>query len=602
MLTTGTLFFSCETTELEQLVSPNALSPDQADPDFLLNDIQMEYVSSMSTFNGISGNLSRIHYMFGRDYFSNFAANTLDGVWTNLYADMIPDIANIQSLHSADNDLSLHLGIAKVLEAHLLMMTVDFLGDIPLSETNNPTEFPTPNLDQDQDIYASAIALLGEAKTFLNNSSLAKNPPDLFYGGDATKWIKLANTLLMRADLTAGNYAAVLSASNVIEDTADDFVFGYGTNELQPDNRHPDYNTDYRSDGANIYQSNWLMRLMVGQYGDLTIPFGGEGLTDPRRRYYFYRQNWNTPNSFSLITDINGRFGPPGAIYQHDQDPDAQTLECSGNSVPTHLEFTPDEDIWCSLNLGYWGRTHGNDEGIPPDNFLRTAVGVYPAGGSFDGVADAAPFIAQFDQNGDYIGYVASTQKLFGQSVGLGKGGGGAGIEPFILASYVDFWKAEASLMTGDAAAASNYIESGTAKSIAKVMSFGALDSSADFSQAPDAATVSGFIATIKSNFDAAPLTSGLDGNGYPVEKDKMDILGEEFFVAMYGGAGDAWNFIRRTGYPRTLARSIDNNPGLFPRTLLYPATEVGVNPNFQQRLDLNTKVFWDSGILNPAN
>ena len=35
MLAMGTLFYSCETTELEILVSPNALSPDQADPVFL---------------------------------------------------------------------------------------------------------------------------------------------------------------------------------------------------------------------------------------------------------------------------------------------------------------------------------------------------------------------------------------------------------------------------------------------------------------------------------------------------------------------------------------------------------------------------------------
>ena len=33
---------------------------------------------------------------------------------------------------------------------------------------------------------------------------------------------------------------------------------------------------------------------------------------------------------------------------------------------------------------GYWGRDHGNDNGIPPDGFKRTLRGVYPAGGAFD--------------------------------------------------------------------------------------------------------------------------------------------------------------------------------------------------------------------------
>jgi hypothetical protein len=81
-----------------------------------------------------------------------------------------------------------------------------------------------------------------------------------------------------------------------------------------------------------------------------------------------------------------------------------------------------------------------------------------------------------------------------------------------------------------------------------------------------------------------------------------MDILGEQYFIAMYGGAGDAYNFVRRTGYPRTLARSLESNPGSFPRTVLYPGSEVSANSNILQRTDLSTTVFWDSGVLNPAN
>ena len=70
----------------------------------------------------------------------------------------------------------------------------------------------------------------------------------------------------------------------------------------------------------------------------------------------------------------------------------------------------------------------------------------------------------------------------------------------------------------------------------------------------------------------------------------------------MYGGGADAFNFIRRTGYPRTLARNIDPNPGPFPRTLLYPSSEVNANPNVSQRQDNLTQVFWDAGVTNPAN
>jgi len=145
MLTTGTLFYSCETVELEQLTSPNALSPTQADVNLLLNRVQMEYVFSMSTFNDRGADLGRIDYMFGLNYFDNFGSGTVQGPWTNLYGDMIPDIAAIEAQHSADNDLSFHLGVSKVLQAHIMMLLVDFLGDIVYTESNNPTEFPTPN-------------------------------------------------------------------------------------------------------------------------------------------------------------------------------------------------------------------------------------------------------------------------------------------------------------------------------------------------------------------------------------------------------------------------------------------------------------------------
>jgi hypothetical protein len=81
-----------------------------------------------------------------------------------------------------------------------------------------------------------------------------------------------------------------------------------------------------------------------------------------------------------------------------------------------------------------------------------------------------------------------------------------------------------------------------------------------------------------------------------------MDLLGEQYFIAMYGGASDSFNFIRRTGYPRTLSRSLDSNPGTFPRTVLYPSSEVSANSNILQKQDLSQTVFWDKGKVNPAN
>jgi len=586
VLSSVTLFYSCDTIELEQLTSPNALSPEQADADLLLNSIQLSYRSSQRTFQAVSADLGRIDYMFGRNYLENYGDGTLNNVWNSFYSNNLPNLQAIAAIDAANpyKDYSYHLGIAKALQAHTLMQLVDFLGDVPFSEAGNPAEFPKPNVDDDATVYEAAIAMLSEAKAHFNATSGIGTGNDLFYDGDATKWIKLVNTLEMRANLTTKKYAAVTSATGTIENTEDDFQFQYGTNVLSPDTRHPNYANDYTQSGANIYQSNWLIDTMVGDFGDFSAD------TDPRRRYYFYRQNWRTPGSYALFEDVNGQFGPPGDVYVSNGSGNGETLQCSLQDTPTHLQFTPDEDIWCSLALGYWGRLHGNDEGTPPDNFTRTAVGVYPSGGSFDFRADAFPFV------GD------SPTATFGQAVGLGNGGGGAGIDPIYLASYVDFMKAEANLALGNVNVAADHFEAGMTKSITKVQSFGALDGAADKSEAPDATTIADFIAAKVAEFKAADATSGLDSFGFPVEKDKMDLLGEQYFIAMYGGAGDAFNFVRRTGYPRTLSRSVESNPGAFPRTVLYPSVEVSANGNIVQRTDLSTTVFWDTGVVNPAN
>jgi hypothetical protein len=67
---------------------------------------------------------------------------------------------------------------------------------------------------------------------------------------------------------------------------------------------------------------------------------------DPRIRY-FYRQVDGTPGSL----DING-----------DSSTSEETLACSLVVPPQH--YIDGGYTYCSVdNNGYWGRSHGNDEG-----------------------------------------------------------------------------------------------------------------------------------------------------------------------------------------------------------------------------------------------
>ncbi|MGB5497591.1 MAG: SusD/RagB family nutrient-binding outer membrane lipoprotein [Maribacter sp.] len=543
----GSFLNSCETTELDLRTSPNDLAADQADPNLLLNSIQFAYANNMVNFNDRGTELTRIEFMGGRDYFNNYPGATFNGIWSRTYSSAgtgigsgvsVGILTNLQGLENinanSDINYNFHVGISKVMYAHQLMLLVDYLGSAALSQAGNPAEFPAPALDDGATVYAGALTLLDEAEALLSGDAPSQGADDFFYGGDADKWVKAINSLRLKAYVTTSNtsaFNAVIAGNDFISDTADDFQFQFGSRELQPDTRHQDYASDYTPSGANIYHSNWLMETMLDK-------------NDPRIRYYYYRQEDGTPGA----NDING----------DPLDPDEELLACSLVVPPQH--YIDGGYTFCSVDNGYWGRSHGNDEGTPPDGFQRTAIGVYPAGGLFD-------------------------DNSFGV-VGLGKGGGGAGIEPIILASYVDFWRADMAASDADRA---TFMRAGMEKSIAKVQGFGALDGNADKSFEPSAADVTAYVDGIVADFNTA------------TGDDKENIFAEQYWISLFGGGSEAFNYYRKTGYPTTLTPNWEPNPGAFPRSFLLPQNEVVTNPSLTQKSTLTEQVFWDTNPASPA-
>ena len=127
-------------------------------------------------------------------------------------------------------------------------------------------------------------------------------------------------------------------------------------------------------------------------------------------------------------------------------------------------------------------------------------------------------------------------------------------------------------------------------ESITKVKSFISRDAGADISYEPTETDVNDFIDFIGSTFDNADM----EGKWY--------ILGEQFFVTVYGNGIESYNFYRRTGYPTTLQPNLDPNPGTFIRSMFYPANAVNTNSNITQKSDVSQPVFWDTGSAPVAN
>jgi hypothetical protein len=515
---------SCETTDLDLTENPNNLSPSQADASFFLNSIQVDFAFFVNTMGDRGGELTRINYMSGRNYNTIYSPDSWSGVWSSAYRGMLEDI-RLMNILADDAGLTYQRGMGKVFQAYILLTLVDYFGDIPYSEALQGGEgILNPIADSGASVYSAAIATLDSAIADFNLGSTANN--DFYYNGDGTKWIKAANSIKKKALLNTGDYAGYNAISNYITSASDDFQFEWGTSPATPDTRHPLYRSNYTSTGGGEYQSNWIIFNMLN---------GHANNTDPRINYYFYRQVSETPGFDSAANE--------------------EVLECglTGFYVPPQLRG--DDTPFCAPTnaaskpaSGYWGRDHGNDNGTPPDGFLRTLRGTYPAGG----VYDDRSFSGQVD----------------------GAGQAGAGITPIMLSSWMHFMNAEVAVSTGG---------DPTAETLVAMEQ--ALEKSDDLGgPAMSATDVSSYIAAFTSDWNAAASTA-----------EKLDMWATEYFISMVGNGIDAYNSYRRNGYPRSLQPNVEPDPGQFPLTQYYPASYINNNKNATQRTAKSERVFWNS-------
>lgn len=418
LLTLGLITFSA--CELDLQEDPNELSPEQSNPDFLLNGIQLNFSDFFQATQDIGAEITRQENLFGTNWESAFAATDFDNEWEEAYANIIVESKILQE-QAIEQELFHHAAIAQVLEAYTWITLVDYFGDIPFTEALDPTNL-VPVASPGSEVYPAALGLLDLARANFALEPFVEPEYDLFYEGEEDLWIKAINSLELRIQvqqrLVNGGTAssrinALVSENNLINDNSEAFAFQYGSQQLNPSTQHPDYNGNY-TNGANEYMANYFMDKLVNEKTN----------TDPRTPYYFYRQD------VVPTTDVTLR-------------------ECVGAPAPPW--YAPG-DPFCLVEGGYWGRDHLDNAGIPPDNELRTTYGIYPAGGKIDG----------------------------GESVLVeqGDGLGGAGIDPIIMPSFVSFLKAEAALTLGTNGDARSFFMDGVNQSLSYVAEFAGLSDS----------------------------------------------------------------------------------------------------------------------------
>lgn len=540
-LTLFTVFMgSCK---LDLLDNPNAVTTNNTDLNYLLNNIQVTLAGHFNNLSDPGMRLTRMLNAGAAIYDNAVTPGGLGGTWSTAYAGILNDVKALIPL-AEKSELFVHAGAARIIRAYTLVTLVDVFGDIPLSEALNPENF-NPKVDGGAAVYTSALADLDQAIANLAAKNKGGVTSDLFFGGDVDKWTRLANSLKLKILLNrrlidkAGSTSAInalISGNKLISSNAQNFVFKYGTNLTNPDTRHPRYAGQYSATGAGDYQSNSYMGVM----------YQSKGFPDPRMRFYFYRQT--TSNS----KDVN-------------------EIRCINNNKPAHYSAN---DVFCfPTSQGYWGRDHLSNEGIPPDGLKRTAWGVYPAGGAYDNDAN--------------------------KGVSLGAGGGGAGIHPIMMQSFVDFMLAESALTMGTTGDPKALLKSGIEKSMADVRALALSTSEAGKIAAFEADTTKGKLAIVWSADVKKYVDKVLaDYDAAANDDAKLNIIATEYWIALHGNGIEAYNLYRRTGKPANQQPGLDPNYGAFVRSFYYPTSFIANNSSAKQKANVTQPVFWDT---NPA-
>lgn len=201
------------------------------------------------------------------------------------------DLRKIDSMSVIFGD-SIYLGISNILEAWMIGTDADIWGDIPYSQADSVSTYPTPVLDPQQTVYSDVQNLLSQGIADLaTGAGVGPGSADLVYGGDPAKWTELAHTLKARFFLhtaeavgTAAYASALAEANQGISSNDNDYVANFSGSQAAESNPWWQFVSADGNTGRNgdiIATNSFLFNLM-------------QSTSDPRFSDYFDPGNQTT--------------------------------------------------------------------------------------------------------------------------------------------------------------------------------------------------------------------------------------------------------------------------------------------------------------------
>ena len=165
-----------------------------------------------------------------------FTGQDVDDEWGNMYTSVMEN--NYKLMRLSDSvGYNVYSGVARVLMAYSLQITVDNWGKMPYSQSFQGFAKLQPAYDDDKALYGVMQSLCDSAIIFLNMTApgfLVPGGEDVIYAGDATKWIKLAHAIKARLYLHQSKGSAAMATSALTEiglsfaDNTDNAIYTFG--------------------------------------------------------------------------------------------------------------------------------------------------------------------------------------------------------------------------------------------------------------------------------------------------------------------------------------------------------------------------------------
>lgn len=321
----------------DQNVNPNGLA--SVTPNLLLPTVE----AALAYTQG--GDLSRysallMQQMFGANsqsqsyYIYGFANGTFDNVWPDLYTSTFENNHTLIKICDAGG-YNKYGGIARIIMAYGLQITVDDWGDIPYSQAfqgDSAGGILHPVYDKAATLYGTAASLVDAGIALLGNpspGSLTPSADDVIFGGDADKWIKFGHAIKARLAMHQSKSDATMASTALAEialsftSNDDNAQYIFGTNQTDANTWYQFYRD--RPGDENFESSPFAINLQTS--GDPRYPKFDLDATDARGNATSYYNQINSPVEFITYDELlfmsaeatlraSGNIASAQALYQ----------------------------------------------------------------------------------------------------------------------------------------------------------------------------------------------------------------------------------------------------------------------------------------------